>query len=99
MAVACSTDPLKRISNNGVNKDARTLNYLIKETLEGRDIQLLDLTHLSEFRADAHPAIWLGKKDAVSVWGQDCLHWCLPGVPDTWVDILVQLIYNRLETG
>ncbi|OMO75352.1 hypothetical protein CCACVL1_16206 [Corchorus capsularis] len=86
-------------SNNGVNKDARTLNYLIKETLEGRDIQLLDLTHLSEFRADAHPAIWLGKKDAVSVWGQDCLHWCLPGVPDTWVDILVQLIYNSLETG
>ncbi|KAE8698793.1 Protein trichome birefringence-like 12 [Hibiscus syriacus] len=81
-------------SINGVNKEARTLNHLIKEAVQGTDIQVLDLTHLSEFRADAHPAIWLGQKDAVSIWGQDCMHWCLPGVPDTWVDILVQLIHN-----
>ncbi|GLT41913.1 hypothetical protein SLA2020_159410 [Shorea laevis] len=86
-------------SNNGVNKEARQLNNMITEALEGTDIQLLDLTHLSEFRADAHPAIWLGKKDAVSIWGQDCMHWCLPGVPDTWVDILAQLIHKSLETG
>ncbi|KAK6156702.1 hypothetical protein DH2020_010950 [Rehmannia glutinosa] len=86
-------------SNNGVNKEARKLNHLIEETLKGTSIRPLDLTHLSEFRADAHPAIWLGKKDAVSVWGQDCMHWCLPGVPDTWVDILTQLIGYNLETG
>lgn len=86
-------------SNNGVNKEARRLNYMIKEALQGTDIQLLDLTHLSEFRADAHPAIWLGKKDAVAVWGQDCMHWCLPGVPDTWVDILSEMIRYSLVTG
>ncbi|KAK3414058.1 hypothetical protein EUGRSUZ_I02565 [Eucalyptus grandis] len=84
-------------SNNGVNKEARLLNDLIEGTLRGSDIQLLDLTHLSEYRADAHPAIWLGKKDAVAVWGQDCMHWCLPGVPDTWADILSQLIRHGLE--
>ncbi|KAI3439215.1 PMR5N domain-containing protein [Psidium guajava] len=83
-------------SNNGVNKEARLLNNLIEGTLRGTDIQLLDLTRLSEFRADAHPAIWLGKKDAVAVWGQDCMHWCLPGVPDTWADILSQLIRHGL---
>ncbi|CAI0448723.1 unnamed protein product [Linum tenue] len=82
---------------NGVNREARQINRVIEDTLEGRDIKLLDLTHLSEFRADAHPAIWLGKKDAVAVWGQDCMHWCLPGVPDTWVDILSKLIYDNLE--
>ncbi|KAL0422466.1 UNVERIFIED_CONTAM: protein trichome birefringence-like 12 [Sesamum latifolium] len=54
---------------------------------------------LKKFRADAHPATWLGKKDAVAVWGQDCMHWCLPGVPDTWVDILTQLITYNLEMG
>ncbi|KAL6498887.1 Protein trichome birefringence-like 12 [Orobanche hederae] len=82
-------------NNNGVNKEAREVNRLIEETLKGTSIRPLDVTHLSEYRADAHPAIWLGKKDAVSVWGQDCMHWCLPGVPDTWVDILSQLIsYN-----
>ncbi|KAE8690730.1 Protein trichome birefringence-like 12 [Hibiscus syriacus] len=86
-------------SNNGVNKEARTLDHLIKEAVQGTYIQVLDLTHLSEFRADAHPAIWLGQKEAVSIWGQDCTHWCLPSVPDTWVDILVQLIHNSFETG
>lgn len=83
--------------NNGVNREARLFNYVIEEALQGTDIHLLDLTHLSEFRADAHPAIWLGRKDAVTVWGQDCMHWCLPGVPDTWVDILSQLIHDGLE--
>ncbi|KAL2537130.1 Protein trichome birefringence-like 12 [Forsythia ovata] len=86
-------------SNNGVNKEARQLNRLIESALKGTSIRTLDLTHMSEFRADAHPAIWLGKKDSVSVWGQDCMHWCLPGVPDTWVDVLTQLIGYSLETG
>lgn len=86
-------------SNNGVNKEARQLNRLIGSALKGTSIRTLDLTHMSEFRADAHPAIWLGKKDAVSVWGQDCMHWCLPGIPDTWVDILTQLIGYSLESG
>ncbi|KAJ1403657.1 PC-Esterase [Sesbania bispinosa] len=94
MVAACSTSHLRKMRNNGVNKEARQMNFVIKEALQGTDIQLLDLTHLSEFRADAHPAIWLGRKDAVSIWGQDCMHWCLPGVPDTWVDILSQLIHD-----
>ncbi|KAF8410664.1 hypothetical protein HHK36_003196 [Tetracentron sinense] len=41
--------------NKGVNKEARHVNRLIEETLRGTDIRLLNLTHLSEFRADAHP--------------------------------------------
>ncbi|KAK2662792.1 hypothetical protein Ddye_001366 [Dipteronia dyeriana] len=86
-------------SNNGVNREARQINHLIREALRGTDIQVLDVTQLSEFRADAHPAIWLGKKDAVAIWGQDCMHWCLPGVPDTWADILSELIRNSFKTG
>ncbi|KAM7251775.1 hypothetical protein ACFE04_023658 [Oxalis oulophora] len=84
--------------HNGVNKEARVVNNVIKDSLRGTDIKMLDLTHMSEFRADAHPAKWLGKKDAVAVWGQDCMHWCLPGVPDTWVDILSELIVRHFGT-
>ncbi|XP_023554015.1 protein trichome birefringence-like 12 isoform X1 [Cucurbita pepo subsp. pepo] len=86
-------------SNNGVNREARTINRLINEAIRDTDIEVLDLTHMSEFRADAHPAIWLGRKDAVAVWGQDCMHWCLPGVPDTWVDILSELISHHPMMG
>lgn len=83
--------------NGGVNKEAREVNLRIKRALANTDIKYLDLTHLSEFRADAHPAIWLGKKGAVAIWGQDCMHWCLPGLPDTWVDILSALILRSFE--
>ena len=83
----------------GVNREARLVNSAIQEALDGTDIQLLNLTYMSEFRADAHPATWLGKKDAVAVWGQDCMHWCLPGVPDTWVDILAARISHYFKQG
>ncbi|KAG2583556.1 protein trichome birefringence-like 12 isoform X1 [Panicum virgatum] len=83
----------------GVNKDARMMNSAIQEALADTDIQLLNLTYMSEFRADAHPAIWLGKKDAVAIYGQDCMHWCLPGVPDTWVNILAAQILHYLKQG
>ncbi|KAK9121679.1 hypothetical protein Syun_019296 [Stephania yunnanensis] len=65
-----------------VNKEARQVNHLIIDALRWEYIQLLDITHMSKFRADAHPAIWLGKKDAIAIWAQDCMHWCLPGLPN-----------------
>ena len=83
----------------GVNKDARMMNSAIQEALADTDIQLFNLTYMSEFRADAHPAIWLGKKDAVAIYGQDCMHWCLPGVTDTWVDILAAQILHYFLQG
>ncbi|XP_008813322.2 protein trichome birefringence-like 12 isoform X2 [Phoenix dactylifera] len=85
--------------NKGVNKEAREVNSLVQQAVFGTDIKLLNLTHLSEFRADAHPAVWLGKKDAVAIWGQDCMHWCLPGLPDIWVDVLAAQILYNMEAG
>ncbi|CAN6242776.1 unnamed protein product [Urochloa humidicola] len=85
--------------SGGVNGDARTVNLAIQEALAGSDFRLVNLTYMSEFRADAHPATWLGKKDAVAVYGQDCMHWCVPGVPDTWVDILAAQILHYFEHG
>ncbi|TKW38405.2 hypothetical protein SEVIR_1G111900v4 [Setaria viridis] len=85
--------------HGGVNKDARTVNMAIQEALAGSEFRLVNLTFMSEFRADGHPATWLGKKDAVAVYGQDCMHWCVPGVPDTWVDILAAQILHFFKHG
>ncbi|XVE60768.1 hypothetical protein DITRI_Ditri05aG0154000 [Diplodiscus trichospermus] len=51
-------------------------------------VTLLNVTGLSAYRIDGHPSIY-GKKP----WNrnsniQDCSHWCLPSVPDTWNEIL-----------
>ncbi|KAE8671262.1 Protein trichome birefringence-like 6 [Hibiscus syriacus] len=52
-------------------------------------VTLLNVTGLSAYRIDGHPSIY-GKKPGTRYSSsiQDCSHWCLPGVPDTWNEIL-----------
>lgn len=86
-------------ANGGVNKDEREVNQLIRSALSGhKTFELFDVADMSEFRADAHPSLWLGSKDAHLLWGQDCLHWCLPGVPDTWVDMLAAMVSRHTNS-
>ncbi|GJM97052.1 hypothetical protein PR202_ga13948 [Eleusine coracana subsp. coracana] len=58
-------------------------------------VGVVNVTRLSEYRADAHT------KTYKKLWAEptpeqradprsyaDCTHWCLPGVPDTWNELL-----------
>ncbi|WJX60394.1 Protein pmr5 [Trifolium repens] len=59
---------------------------------------LLDVTKLSEMRKDGHPSIYSGElspqQRANPDQSADCSHWCLPGLPDTWNQLLyVALFY------
>lgn len=61
-------------------------------------IKLLDVTRLSEFRVDAHPVCWWRKHHKSPTFDdQDCIHWCLPGLPDIWADILSDLIMRHFR--
>ncbi|XAR66558.1 hypothetical protein NMG60_11012834 [Bertholletia excelsa] len=46
-------------------------------------VYLLDITTLSQLRKDAHPSAYSGGHS-----GTDCSHWCLPGLPDIWNQLL-----------
>ncbi|KAL4619861.1 hypothetical protein ACB092_06G111300 [Castanea dentata] len=60
------------------------------------NVTLMNITQLSEFRKDAHTSIYGEHKGKLLTKEQrsdpqnfaDCIHWCLPGVPDTWNEIL-----------
>lgn len=60
------------------------------------NVTLMNITQLSEFRKDAHTSIYGERKGKLLTKEQrsdpkkfaDCIHWCLPGVPDTWNEIL-----------
>ncbi|KAE8056739.1 hypothetical protein FH972_013484 [Carpinus fangiana] len=56
-------------------------------------VKVLNVTRLTNFRKDGHPSIF-GKK--VSTRRQDCSHWCLPGVPDAWNELIYAtlLLFN-----
>ncbi|KAJ7957441.1 protein trichome birefringence-like [Quillaja saponaria] len=60
----------------------------------------LNITRMTDFRKDAHPSIYrkqnLTEEERRSpLRYQDCSHWCLPGVPDTWNEIVyTHLLWN-----
>ncbi|KAL5570873.1 hypothetical protein UlMin_020470 [Ulmus minor] len=54
-------------------------------------VYLLDVTTLSQLRIDGHPSLY-GRRDHK---GDDCTHWCLPGVPDTWNELLYATILDQ----
>lgn len=62
-------------------------------------VSVLNVTQLSEYRKDGHPSIFrkfweplrpeqLSNPSSYS----DCIHWCLPGVPDTWNELLFHFL-------
>ncbi|CAL0333730.1 unnamed protein product [Lupinus luteus] len=60
------------------------------------DVTMLNITQLSEYRKDAHTSVYGERKGKLLTKEQranpksfaDCIHWCLPGVPDAWNEIL-----------
>lgn len=55
-----------------------------------KPVHLLDITTLSQYRKDAHPSAYSGEHG-----GNDCSHWCLPGLPDTWNELLYATLFGQ----
>ncbi|XP_068642442.1 protein trichome birefringence-like 35 [Aristolochia californica] len=65
----------------------------------GLKVAVVNVTQLSEYRKDGHPSIYRKFWETFSpeqlanpASYSDCIHWCLPGVPDAWNE----LIFNFL---
>lgn len=61
----------------------------------------LNITKMTDYRKDGHPSIFrqveagqFFKKGMV----QDCSHWCLPGVPDSWNELLYATLLMSQES-
>ncbi|XP_042021119.1 protein trichome birefringence-like 34 [Salvia splendens] len=99
------TEPIMKEGYWGVMADRRMM-HIVESTIEklekrGVRVQYLNITHLSDFRKDAHPSIYKQFYGSLSETQladpktySDCLHWCLPGVPDVWNQILYSYIIN-----
>ncbi|XP_038711813.1 protein trichome berefringence-like 7 isoform X1 [Tripterygium wilfordii] len=53
-------------------------------------VTVLQITSMSAFRRDAHVGKW---SDSQLV--PDCSHWCLPGVPDMWNEIVFSYLLTN----
>lgn len=63
-------------------------------------VNFINITKLSEYRKDAHTSVYTIRQGKMLTPEQqadpttyaDCIHWCLPGLPDTWNEF----IYARI---
>ncbi|KAK1316158.1 hypothetical protein QJS10_CPA05g00229 [Acorus calamus] len=85
-----ATHPHNDTSNQYNPRKNLVIEQVIKEMRT--PVTLLNITGLSQFRIDGHPSIYGRKGSPQNI--QDCSHWCLPGVPDTWNELLY---YNLLS--
>ncbi|KAL3630574.1 Xylan O-acetyltransferase 1 [Castilleja foliolosa] len=66
-------------------------------------VHFLNITTLSEYRKDAHTSVHTIRQGKMLTPEQqadpnmfaDCIHWCLPGLPDTWNEFLYARIMAR----
>uniref|UniRef100_A0A5B6ZB33 Uncharacterized protein n=1 Tax=Davidia involucrata TaxID=16924 RepID=A0A5B6ZB33_DAVIN len=60
-------------------------------------VYLQDVTMMSTLRKDGHPSVYArvldqNEKQHLKDYNSDCSHWCLPGVPDIWNEMLSALL-------
>ncbi|KAJ0111254.1 hypothetical protein Patl1_02416 [Pistacia atlantica] len=90
------TQPMK--DESFITTFPKSIIGIVEKTIGGMrtPVKYLNITKLSQYRIDAHPAIYARKQKQVLIAKQqrqpesyaDCSHWCLPGVPDTWNRLL-----------
>ncbi|KAL8196785.1 hypothetical protein R6Q57_024487 [Mikania cordata] len=95
------TEPVKKKGHWGGGSDKRMMNVVGSVMGKMKTfVRLINITQLSEYRVEAHSSIYteLGGKlltdhqKADPFKFADCIHWCLPGVPDTWNQIFLSYL-------
>ncbi|EEE69652.1 hypothetical protein OsJ_29266 [Oryza sativa Japonica Group] len=59
----------------------------VESAVNGTRVKILDITAVSQLRDEGHISNSTFKGRA-STGINDCLHWCLPGIPDMWNELL-----------
>ncbi|KAH6837224.1 TRICHOME BIREFRINGENCE-LIKE 8 [Perilla frutescens var. hirtella] len=87
----CNTSTEPETDYSRVDSAEPISNKIMKEVffkeMGNNAVSVLNITYLTELRKDGHPSTNREPGTPVNA-PQDCSHWCLPGVPDTWNQFL-----------
>ncbi|KAM1150955.1 hypothetical protein ACFX13_032142 [Malus domestica] len=78
-----ATQPLQTSSSSYSEKNTIAEEVIMQMRTP---VKFLNITGLSEYRIDGHPSIYGRNSRKSGI--QDCSHWCLPGIPDAWNELL-----------
>ncbi|RLM84948.1 protein trichome birefringence-like 28 [Panicum miliaceum] len=82
--------------------DMRMFDLVVKvaSSMDKVPVTVINITRMSDYRKDAHTSLYSIRQGKLLTPKQkadpekfaDCIHWCLPGVPDVWN----QILYTRI---
>ncbi|GKV06043.1 hypothetical protein SLEP1_g17977 [Rubroshorea leprosula] len=85
----------KKFRGFGSNNEMMSVVASVVERMKV-PVTVVNVTQISEYRIDAHASVYtetggklLTEEQRADPKNADCIHWCLPGVPDTWNQILL----------
>ncbi|XP_060202486.1 protein trichome birefringence-like 34 [Lycium barbarum] len=100
------TEQIQEEGYQGKGSDPKMMK-IVESTMHdleqrGLNVHLINITQLSEYRKEGHPSIYRKQWDYLTEKQianpssyADCIHWCLPGVPDVWNELLYAYIFNN----
>ncbi|XP_016493624.1 xylan O-acetyltransferase 1-like [Nicotiana tabacum] len=103
---AKETTPVLNMSrplNVGTDKRLFAIASNVTQSMKVVPVYFMNITSLSEYRKDAHTSLYTIRQGKMLTPEQqadpaiyaDCIHWCLPGLPDTWNEFLYTRIMSR----
>ncbi|KAJ0449928.1 putative PMR5 domain, PC-Esterase [Helianthus annuus] len=103
---SCHLETLPDLSSSPVSPATMFYSNIIGSVLSKHEnrsssqtkLEFLNVTYMSSKRKDGHASVYYsGPKDGgpAPLHRQDCSHWCLPGVPDSWNELLYAVFLKR----
>lgn len=101
---SCHLETLPELGSSLVPSQTWTKYTIFSEILASRAnssnlraLDVLNITHMTSRRKDGHSSLYyLGSNvGPAPIHRQDCSHWCLPGVPDAWNELLYAMFLKR----
>ncbi|XP_050228640.1 protein trichome birefringence [Mercurialis annua] len=96
---ACDNE-VEPIKNATYLQEYPSKMLVLEKVLRGmkNHVTYLNVTQMTDYRKDGHPSIYRKPNVKSPLLYQDCSHWCLPGVPDAWNEILyAELLLNEYQ--
>ncbi|XP_054779577.1 protein trichome birefringence-like 3, partial [Prosopis cineraria] len=89
---------MKKYWGSGSNKQIMSVVAKVVKKMKV-PVNVINITQISEYRIDGHSSVYtetggklLTDEEKQDPRNADCIHWCLPGVPDTWNQIFLAML-------
>ncbi|KAH8499818.1 hypothetical protein Peur_041767 [Populus x canadensis] len=96
----CHLETLPELGSSLVPSETWTQFKIVTDVFsaysnQAAEFSILNVTGMTARRKDGHSSVYYLGSHPAPLHRQDCSHWCLPGVPDSWNELLYALFLKH----